>query len=313
MLDADETVRFGVYAGQAGVTMAEYLDLVRHAEELGFDCFYTFDHFRPPDAPTMPCFEAIATVAALASITHRIRCGTLVLAVPYRHPAILAVAAATIDHVSDGRFELGLGAGGGDGAETQYRLPDVSIPRRMVMLDEACEVVRRLWSEETTTYDGEIFGLDAARFEPKPVQYRVPLIIGGSGERRLLRIAAAHADIWNTFASDLATYEGKRDALDRHCRAVGRDPASIRRSVVFRALLDTDRGHAEARFERTLGPLPPAARGWAAVGTPDDCAAALEPYFRLGVRDFILATRPPFDTPTLDLVAREVAPRLRGR
>jgi alkanesulfonate monooxygenase SsuD/methylene tetrahydromethanopterin reductase-like flavin-dependent oxidoreductase (luciferase family) len=308
-------VRFGVYAAQVDTTFAEYLELCVRAEELDFDCVFTFDHFRPNDGGAgTTCLESTALIAAIAASTRRIRCGTLVMAVPYRHPAIVAHIGAAIDHLSNGRFELGIGAGGGDGANEQYHLPFPAVGTRMKMLAEACEVIRRLWTHEVADFDGTHYRLDSARLEPKPVQERVPLIIGGSGERLLLRVVAEHADIWNTFGGDLAAYQTKRVALDAHCRDIRRDPASIRRSIVFRAVLDEDCDRAVDRFATrqpglSLDDAPK--RGWLAIGTPDQCVEALLPYRKLGVSDFVLGVRSPFDRTTLALVARCVAPAVR--
>jgi alkanesulfonate monooxygenase SsuD/methylene tetrahydromethanopterin reductase-like flavin-dependent oxidoreductase (luciferase family) len=308
-----ESVRFGVYAAQVDTKFDEYLEFCRRAEELGFDCVYTFDHLRPNDGgPHTTCLESTTLVAAVAAATSRIRCGTLVLAVPYRHPALLAHVGATVDHVSHGRFELGLGAGGGDGGNDQYRLPFPPVGTRMEMLAEACEVIRRLWTRDEAGFDGVHYRLVGARLEPKPVQDRVPLIVGGGG-RRLLQIAAQHADGWNTFAAGVDGYLRKCQALDAHCRDIDRDPSDIRRSIVFRAALDEDPGRAADRFshERGMSIEEARNRGWLAIGSPEDCVAALLPYRDLGVTDFVLAVRSPFDRTTVDLVAERVAPRLR--
>ena len=161
----------------------------------------------------------------MAAHTSRVRCGMLVLGVTYRHPAVVAKMAATIDHVSGGRLELGMGAAWFELEHEQYGIPFPRIGVRMDMLDEACRIMRSLWTQETTTFEGKHFQLKDARLEPKPVQEHLPLVIGGAGERRTLRIVAEHGDIWNTFYGDVDEYRHKLDVLARHCGDVGRDPA----------------------------------------------------------------------------------------
>jgi alkanesulfonate monooxygenase SsuD/methylene tetrahydromethanopterin reductase-like flavin-dependent oxidoreductase (luciferase family) len=276
----DPGVRVGVYAPQVGTALRDYVGVAQRAEDLGYDCLYTFDHFRPPAAgPEAACLESTVLVGAVVAATDHLRCGSLVLAVPYRHPAVVAATAAALDHASGGRYELGLGAGGGDDGNAQYGLPFPPVPERMAMLAEACEVIRRLWSCGSATFAGRHYRLAGAGLVPKPVQAAVPIIVGGAGERRLLRVAAAHADVWNTFASTPEGYAVKVEALAAHCRDVGRDPATLRRSLVF-----------------------PAGSG------PDD----LRPYRDLGVGDFLLGLRPPHDHSELARVATDVAPALRG-
>jgi alkanesulfonate monooxygenase SsuD/methylene tetrahydromethanopterin reductase-like flavin-dependent oxidoreductase (luciferase family) len=299
-----DAVRFGVHTGQQFRGFAEALELWTRAEAAGYDWVSGFDHFRPgAGGPGGPCFEGLTLLSALAARTERVRCAILVLAVPYRHPAVVAAAAATIDHVSGGRLELGLGAGGGDLGNEQYGLPFPPTGERLDMLDEACHVVRGLLTQDVTSFAGRHYRLEDARLAPKPLQARVPLVIGGAGERRTLRIVAEHADIWNTMAGDAGAYRRLAGVLAGHCEAAGRDPADIRRSVMFRAVVrETE---AEARADAGDG-------AWLVAGTPEQCAERLRAYAELGVRDFLLGLRPPIDWQTLELVATRVAPALRG-
>lgn len=295
----DDPVRIGIYAGQVGTSYRDYAELWRRAEDLGYDWFALFDHLRP--AAGLACLEATTLAAALAARTSRIRCAVLVLAVGYRHPALVASMAATIDHISGGRFELGLGAGGPDLATAEYGLGFPGAGTRLDMLDEACQVVRRLWQGGPADFEGDHYRLAGAVLDPVPVQEHLPLIVGGSGPR-LLGVAARHADIWNTFAGDPAAYREMTDTLARHCAAAGRDPATIRRSLVFRAVL----GGSEAEARRRAGEQASAA----IAGTADQLVAALAEYAALGVRDFVLAARAPYDWETIERVAA-AAPALR--
>ena len=181
-----DAIRFGIHSGQQYTTFDQCLELWQCAEELGYDWVSDFDHFRPMDNPTGPCFEGMTLLSALAARTSRIRCGMLVLGAHYRHPAIVANMASTIDHISHGRLELGIGAGAYDVGQDQY---GILLPRpgiRMEMLDESCSIIRSLWTQETTTFTGKHYQLQDARMEPKPVQKSLPLLIGGAGEQRTL-------------------------------------------------------------------------------------------------------------------------------
>jgi len=300
-------LRFGIHAGQQHATFDEYLAIWRLAEEVGLDWASVFDHFLPIQSdPAGPCFEGFTLLAAMAAHTERLRCGVIVTGVTYRNPAILANMAATIDHVSHGRMELGLGAAWYEDEHEQYGVPFPRIGIRMDMLDEACRIVRALWTEPRATVVGEHFAVRDARCEPKPVQDRLPLWIGGAGERRTLRIVAEHADGWNTFHGDVAEYQHKLDVLARHCADVGRDPAEIRKQVVARAILrDTEAEAQEAA--RELG----VATEGMIIGTAEQCVARLEDHRRLGVQDFLVLARPPMDRRTIELLAGAVAPAMR--
>ncbi|HZG48595.1 MAG TPA: TIGR03560 family F420-dependent LLM class oxidoreductase, partial [Thermoleophilaceae bacterium] len=217
-----DDIRFGVHAGPQNTSFDDYRDLWVRSEELGYDWASDFDHFLPIHSdPTGPQFEGTTLLAAMAAHTSRVRCGMLVLGVTYRHPAVVANIAATIDHVSGGRLELGMGAAWFELEHDQYGIPFPRIGVRMDMLDEACRIMRSLWTQETTTFEGKHFQLKDARLEPKPVQPHLPLVIGGAGERRTLRIVAEHGDIWNTFYGDLDEYRHKLEVLARHCGDVG--------------------------------------------------------------------------------------------
>jgi F420-dependent oxidoreductase-like protein len=312
----DDRLRFGVHAGQQHATFDEYLEIWRCAEEVGLDWASVFDHFLPIQSdPTGPCFEGLTLLAAMAAHTSTLRCGVIVTGVTYRNPAVLANIATTIDHVSGGRMDLGLGAAWYEDEHRQYGIPFPRLGVRMDMLDEACQIVKALWTNERATVEGEHFAVRDALSEPKPLQDPMPLWIGGSGEKRTLRIVAKHATGWNTFHGDPAEYAHKVDVLEEHCAQVGRDPMDIRRQIVLRAILDDTEAEARDRLrERAEAAGVPAeqlGRGMI-VGTPEQCAERLEPYRDLGVGDFLLSARPPLDRRTVERFAREVAPAVRA-
>ena len=311
----DGQLRFGVHSGQQCTDFPGYVELWQAAEALGFDWASAFDHFLPIQGdPEGPCFEGMTLLAAMAAQTTRLRCGMIVVGVTYRHPAVLANMAATIDHISGGRLEFGLGAAWYELEHDQYGIPFPPIGQRMDMLDEAAQIVRSLWTEQQTTFEGRHYQLREARCEPKPVQERLPLWVGGSGERRTLRIVAEHADGWNTMIVPEDEYRHKLDVLAKHCRDVGRDPGDIRKQLLFRAVLGEDEAEAEERLREraaALGRDPEEVRQEAIVGTPELLAERLLAYAELGVGDFLLMARPPSDRRTMELIAKRVAPALR--
>ena len=227
-------LRFGIHSGQQNAkSFDEYVAIWKFAEEVGLDWASVFDHFQPIQSDQDgPCYEGFTLLAAMAAHTTKLACGIIVSGVTYRHPAVVANMATTIDHVSGGRMELGIGAAWNEDEHDEYGIEFPRIGVRMDMLDEACHVLRALWTEERPSFAGRHYTLNEARCEPKPVQERMPLWIGGSGEKRTLRIVAEHATGWNTFFGEIDEYRHKLDVLERHCADVGRDPAEIRKQIV---------------------------------------------------------------------------------
>jgi F420-dependent oxidoreductase-like protein len=304
-------VRFGIHRGPQYTTFDEELALWRRVEELGYDWASVFDHFLPIYAdPQGPCLEGPTLLSALAARTSRIRCAILVVGNTYRHPAVLASIATTIDHVSGGRLELGVGAGWFETEHRQYGIPFPPTGTRIRMLGESLTILKSLWTKQRTTFEGRWYQVRDASCEPKPVQRpHMPLWVGGAGEQLTLRVVAESADGWNTFLLPPEDYRHKLEVLAEHCKAVGRDPADIRKSLVFRAVVREHQAEAErspaAAALRQRDPN-------ALVGTPERVAAALEPLLELGVGDFLLGATGAVDPETVELVARRVAPELRA-
>jgi F420-dependent oxidoreductase-like protein len=202
-----------------------------------YDAGWTFDHLDTifSDGPGS-VFEGWAMLAALSGLVHRIRLGVLVTGNTYRHPAVLANMAATLDVISGGRLEIGLGTGWVEDEHVAYDIPLRSWKERFDRLEETCEILHRLFTEEVTTFDGPFHRLVGARALPKPIQRpHPPITIGGTGEKRTLRIAALWADQWNLPGGDPDTLRRKVEVLHRHCVDVGRDPAAIEVSVKMNA------------------------------------------------------------------------------
>jgi len=205
----------------------------RLADEEGFDHLWNMDHFASVSGDhSGDVFEAWSLLAAMAEATSRVRIGCMVTGNTYRHPGVLAKAAVTVDHLSGGRLEFGLGAAWAEVEHSMLGLEFGTVRDRLERLEEACQIIRSLWTASRTTFDGRYYRLREAIAEPKPIQKpHPPIWIGGNGRRRTLRIVAEHADAWNATGRTAAEVADLSAALDEHCAAVGRDPQAIRRTI----------------------------------------------------------------------------------
>lgn len=287
---------FGVHTGPQHCTIDDLRAVWRKAEDLGFGWISIWDHFygatgRPDDAT---CFEAVALHAALACETSRVRVGSLVYSIGYRHPAVLAKLITTIDHLSGGRADLGLGAGWAEVEYNAYGIDFPTVKTRMDQLEEAAECVRGLLRDQTTSFAGEWFTLREARNEPRPVQAALPIWVGGTGEKRTLRIAARFADGWNVPFVSPEQFAAKNEVLDRHCAGVGRDPGEIRRSV------NVGIAWTEESLQRQFGLLADVVRGGVLTGSDDEVLERIAGYVDAGAGQINLALRPPFDIDALE-------------
>ncbi len=255
------------------------------AEATGWDGVYLADHFMPNDEPAglQPRLEAWTTLAALAAVTERLRLGVLVSGNTYRHPAVLAKMAATTDRVSNGRLVLGLGAGWQVSEHHAYGIELPEIPERLARLEEACEVVRLLLSRERSDFEGSYYRLADAPCEPKPLQSPLPLLLGVSGERTAMRLAARFADIWNCWGTpELISH--KISVLERHCEENGRDPATLERSA--QALVTMSKDPEQLAAGRAQAGGSPAL-----VGTPEQISEQLAAYEQIGLDEFVVSDR----------------------
>ena len=236
-------MRFGIKTVPEHTSWGDMLDVWRAVDEIElFETAWNFDHFYPIIGDgDGPCLEAWVTLSALAQATSRIRIGCMVNGVPYRHPALVANMAASLDIVSGGRLELGLGAGWNEQETEAYGIDLLPMGQRMDRFEEAVEVVDSLLSNEFTTFRGKYFQLEQARCEPKgPQQPRPPIVIGGAGEKRTLRIAARFAQHWNISFVTPDQFIKKNEILLTHCESVGRDSSLITRSVQITSGTDQD-------------------------------------------------------------------------
>ena len=272
-------MRFSFWPGPNN-SWQDVLALSQHAEQTGWDGIYFADHFMPNAADTSgPNLECFTVLAALAVAVPRVRLGSLVAGNTYRNPAVLAKMAANIDIISGGRLILGLGAGWQENEHTAYDIPFYTLGGRMKRLEEACQVVTGLFANGQTTLEGKYYALKDAPLAPKPVQAKLPLLIGGGGEKVTMRIAATYADEWNTWGVP-SHLKQKMGVLDQHCRDLGRDPKSLKRSAQAMVVLTDD----PERLERMRG-----AGGFAVIGgRAEQTRAAIQEYIDAGLDEFIV-------------------------
>jgi F420-dependent oxidoreductase-like protein len=225
----------GIKLSQQLCTLDDLRAVWKLADEAGFDHLWAFDHFNPIFAPVEgDIFEGMTLLAAMAAATERTRIGLMVAGNTYRHPGVLAKMATTIDHLSGGRLEFGLGAAWAEVEHTMLGIEFPPVGQRIRRLGEALTVIRALWTEETANFDGRYYTLTDAISNPKPLQKPYPPIwIGGSGEKLTLRVVAEHADVWNAMGS-VEECVRKAEILKAHCEDVGRDPAAIKHSTQLR-------------------------------------------------------------------------------
>lgn len=310
------TLSLGVHVGQQNLAMDDLRALWRKLDDARVDWISAWDHFyeAPPKGGTQPHFEALATLGALAAETRHARIGCLVFYVGYRNPALLAKAATTLDHISGGRFELGLGAGWHIWEASAYGYPFPDIGTRLDMLTEAVQIVRRMLSEERTTFSGKHFQVDDASCLPRPVQDRLPIWIGGVGEKRTLKIVADHADGWNAAYLDPEEFARVNAVLNHWCEEEHRDPASLKRAVNVTFNLGLSARDLERQrklLAEDWGANAERIAGGALLTTPDRAVERLLEYVRAGADEINVALRAPWDEEALDAYLETVMPAVR--
>ncbi len=276
-------MRYGLKVSQR-TTIDELHGVWRIADDAEFDHCWIMDHLATLGGdPTGDIFEAWTMLAAMAEATSRTRIGCMVTGNTYRHPGVLAKEAVTVDHVSGGRLEFGIGASWAENEHTMFDLEFGTVGERMDRLEEACQIIRSLWTQPRTTFSGRHYRIVDAIAEPKPVQQPYPPIwIGGSGRKRTLRIVAQYADVWNAAGGNPEEIADLSAVLDQHCADVGRDPAQIRRTVQIR--------------------LP---------DKPEDVLPLIEDYARVGVTEVIIIVMGGQEVQRAEQAA-ELLPRLRA-
>jgi len=311
-------MRFGLFTSMGNQTWPGILELWRHSEATGWDIGCVTDHFMPNNPQREgTTLEAWSTLSALAALVPRMKVGTIVLGNTYRHPAVVAKMAAQVDIISEGRLLLGLGSGWQENEHAAYGIPFYTMRERLERLDEACHVIRCLWTQRRTDFAGRFYQLSDAPLEPKPIHSPHPeLMIGGGGEKVTLRIVATHADHWNVWGGP-ATIASKGAILDEHCAKIGRDPKTIRRSGNM-ALLITDKNDEidkQAEFiGARMGKHVADPRDTCLAGTPDQIREQLHRLREAGADTVFFPTmlRPlPELRRDLDRFISEIAPAFR--
>jgi F420-dependent oxidoreductase-like protein len=307
-----------VFTSLTGTAWGDVLELWQHLERTGWDIACVTDHFMPNTKDKEGAvLESWSTLSALAALVPRMRLGTIVLGNTYRHPAVVAKMAAQVDIISGGRLVLGLGAAWQRNEHEAYGIPFYTLPERLKRLDEACEVIRLLWTQQRSDFNGRYYQLSGAPLQPRPIQKPHPeLMIGGGGERVTLRIVASHADHWNVWGGP-KVLALKSAILEQHCTNIGRDYKHIRRSVNM-ALLITDTQADIDRLSETIatrmGVHAPDSRDICLAGTADEIRQQLRLLQAAGADTVFIPTMfRPLDAlrRDMDRFIMEIAPAFR--
>lgn len=287
--------------------MADLQRVWRMAEEGGLYWASVWDHFyaNPLTDRNNPCFEGVASLAALASTTQNLRVGCLVFCALFRNPALIAKAAVTIDHLSGGRVELGLGAGWFEEEFREFGYDFPPLPERLDQLEEALEVVRSLLRDESTTFKGRYYQLDGAVCAPKPANPKLRIWVGGRGAKRTPQIAARFADGFNIPYMAPDEFAGRSATLDRACDAIGRDPAEITRSINVGFYLSDD----PKMMEERKAELAHLGTGGMLLGSTQQAIDRIGEFERAGAQGLNIAFRPPIDWDAYQRFLEEVAPK----
>lgn len=311
-------IRFGVQAAPQQISWTELKEVWQEVEALGFDSLWVNDHMLPSVGPTDAAnMEGWATLAAMAALTSKVKIGALVTANTFRHPAVLAKMATTIDHISNGRLILGMGSGYFEQEHKVYGIPFPTTHERAQRLEEAIQVIRTLWTQETASFQGDYYQLANAPFVPKPVQKpHPPIMIGGMGEKLTLPIVAKYADIWNAAGLTPQQLAQKIAVLDEHCRQVGRDCNKIEKTYITSLYLRTDPAEVQALLEQTprmQGLSAEQARATVLAGDVAAVRQQIQAYVNAGATHFIFILRRPgfYDREGIRLFAKEIMPHFR--
>ena len=289
------------------------VDIATLAEQLGYDSVWVYDHFHNVPRPAHEAvFECWTTIAALSQVTSRVRLGQMVGCNSYRQPSVLAKMTSSIDVMSGGRLDWGIGAGWYENEYKGYGF-DFPAPKvRIGMLRESVEIVKSMWTEPTTTYDGTYYKLERANCDPKPLQQpHPPIWIGGGGEQLTLRVVARHADVAN-FGGKPHEWAHKAEVLKGHCKDVGRDYDEIRKTISGELLVRETEAEIDALGSKSLWGEP--IESWKAgnlVGTPEQVAEKIQAYIDLGCTGFVPWCADYPSTESLRLFAEKVIPALR--
>jgi alkanesulfonate monooxygenase SsuD/methylene tetrahydromethanopterin reductase-like flavin-dependent oxidoreductase (luciferase family) len=305
-------VRFGIYVPQIAFGYDDILERARLCEELGFSSLWLFDHLYGPELPETPAYEGWTLATALLANTTTLRVGHLVLCATFRHPAVLAKMATTLDVISGGRLELGIGSGSYEPEHQRAGIEWGTFASRSALLGETLEIVTRMFAQPLTTYEGERFTLRDMPNLPAPVQQpRPPIHVGGVGERRTLPLVARYADVWTVPTYALAEIDAKRAVLDAECEKIGRDPGEIATSLEAVLVLGGDEAALAEQLAKAERRYPSPGFGLhegGFIGRPAQLVDHIGAHVERGVRSFVFFTSDRAGEATLRRFADEVAP-----
>lgn len=314
-------IRFGLQVAPQQTSIEELKEVWQEAEALGFDSLWTNDHLLPSVGPSDESnLESWTLLAAMATVTKRVQIGALVSSNTFRHPAVLAKMATTIDHLSNGRLVLGIGAGWFEREHQAYGVAFPALKDRAKALGESLEVITKLWSAESpVSFKGQYYTLVDAPFMPKPVQKPYPpIMIGGIGEKRILPLVARYAQMWNIPNLEPEKIAEKNKILEQACKKIGRNCAEIERSYVTPLYIKADPAEAKSLLE-TLADIRKItveeARRSVLIGDPAVIRQQVQTYIDAGVTHFIINLRRPglYDREGVRLFAKEVMPAFREK
>ena len=307
-------IRFGALLRQADNRWASIADACRIADDLGFHAIHFIDHLLAIPDPTGDILESWTTMTACAALTRRVRVSANVLCNSFRPPALLAKMGATLDVISGGRFELAIGAGWHEPEYTAYGFDFPPPGVRIAQLGEALKVIKALWTGERTDFDGRYYRLRGGLCRPRPIQSpRPPIVVGGAGEKKMLRLIAQEADIWNCSAGNYAQLDRKIAVLAEHCAAVGRDPKTLECSLQDLVVIAPTDAALKA-------PLEDARRRFAffgdvdaiaTIGTPDRCIETIRRKVEQGISYFVCLFTDGGQPDTVRLFGERVLPAFR--
>ncbi len=312
---AQHPIEFGLYLPQLKFSFDEIRERVQLAERLGYDSVRFYDHFYSPGMPDAPAFEAWTLIAALAAVTQKVRLGHLVLCNAFRHPALLAQMALSLDVISSGRLELGLGSGSYPREFEEYGIPYPSLRERTEQLDEALQVIKLLFTQTRSSFTGKHYTLKDAPSPLRPVSKPYPLItIGGGGEKLTLPLVARHADMWNCPTYSLGEFQHKYDVLRHECDKIKRDPATLRISEEAVLVIAESAAALPAALEQAKRRY--GVKGWGLeaggyIGTPEQLTEHIVAKVARGITDFGLMFHDRAAPESLELFARRVIPAVK--
>jgi F420-dependent oxidoreductase-like protein len=309
-----ERVKFGVQALQGMPDYSTLRKVALECDHLGYDSVWVYDHLQFTYGPTLECWTVLS---ALAEATKNIRVGSLVTCNAFRHPSILAKMASTVDMISNGRLNFGVGAGWHEAEAKAYGIPFPRGRVRVEMLDEALSIIKKLWTEESVTFEGKHYSVHEAVCLPKPIQKPYPPILVGGGGDKMLRVIARHANAWNSGFTDAEGFKQETARLETACRETGRNRNEIENTFQSRVTIAENDEAAlkraeQWREERGGKPDDP---DWklAVKGSPKTCTRILRSYVDAGVTHFTLLFADAASLKPLRLFAKEVIPEFRAK